>query len=125
MSSTSDAAMGRCFASSAAVSRQGWGSTRHRYRMTTDPSGSSRGGLRTRCRIVCTVPSPKVDSLIHLGQRLRILEGMAEHEHYGFVPADTVELFTNCGFALRRTQRFQLGLNNLFVFATRLPAPVR
>jgi SAM-dependent methyltransferase len=81
--------------------------------------------LRPRGRIVCTVPSPKVDSLIHLGQRLRILEGMAEHEHFGFVPADTVELFTNCGFALRRAQRFQLGLNNLFIFATRLPAPVR
>ncbi len=81
--------------------------------------------LRPRGRIVCTVPSPKVDSLIHLGQRLRILEGMAEPEHYGFEPADTVRLFTDCGFALRRARRFQLGLNNLFVFARRLGAPVR
>ncbi|MHB8488571.1 MAG: class I SAM-dependent methyltransferase [Candidatus Dormibacteria bacterium] len=73
--------------------------------------------LRPRCRIVCTVPSPKVDSLIHLGRRFRILDGMADHEHYGFEPADTVRLFTGAGFTLRRAQRFQLGLNNLFVFA--------
>jgi hypothetical protein len=81
--------------------------------------------LRQRGRIVCTVPSPKVDSLIHLGQRPRILEGMAEHEHYGFEPADTVRLFTESGLALRRARRFQLGLNNLFVFARRSAASVR
>ncbi|HEY6782353.1 MAG TPA: class I SAM-dependent methyltransferase [Candidatus Dormibacteraeota bacterium] len=81
--------------------------------------------LRPRGRIVCTVPSPKVDSLIHLGQRLRILEGMAEHEHDGFEPADTVRLFTEWGFALRRARRFQLGLNNLFVFARPSAASVR
>jgi 2-polyprenyl-3-methyl-5-hydroxy-6-metoxy-1,4-benzoquinol methylase len=81
--------------------------------------------LRPRGLIVCTVPSPKVDSLIHLGQRLRILEGMAEHEHFGFEPADTVRLFTESGFALRRARRFQLGLNNLFVFARPSAATVR
>jgi 2-polyprenyl-3-methyl-5-hydroxy-6-metoxy-1,4-benzoquinol methylase len=73
--------------------------------------------LRPQGRIVCTVPSPKVDSLIHLGQRLRILDGMAEHEHYGFEPADTVRLFTESGFTVHRARRFQLGLNNLFVFS--------
>jgi SAM-dependent methyltransferase len=73
--------------------------------------------LRPHGRVICTVPSPRVDTLIHVGQRLRILDGMAEHEHYGFEPADTVRLFADSGFALRRSQRFQLGLNNLFVFA--------
>ena len=73
--------------------------------------------LRPHGRVVCTVPSPKVDALIHLGQWLRILDGTAEHEHYGFEPADTLRLFTDCGFTVRRAQRFQLGLNNLFVFA--------
>lgn len=80
-------------------------------------AASCRSLLRPHGRVICTVPSPKVDTLIHVGQRLRILDGMAEHEHYGFEPADTVRLFAECGFALRRSQRFQLGLNNLFVFA--------
>jgi 2-polyprenyl-3-methyl-5-hydroxy-6-metoxy-1,4-benzoquinol methylase len=72
--------------------------------------------LRLGGRVICTVPSPRVDQMIHLGQRLRILEGMAEHQHYGFEPQDTVSLFTKQGFQLRRSQRFQFGLNNLFVF---------
>lgn len=82
-----------------------------------DLAASCLSLLRPRGRIVCTVPSPKVDTLIHLGQRFGILEGMAAREHYGFKPADTVRLFTGSGFVLRRARRFQLGLNNLFVFA--------
>jgi SAM-dependent methyltransferase len=73
--------------------------------------------LRDNGRVICTVPSPKVDSLIHLGKRLRILDGMQEHEHYGFEPSQTVRLFVDRGFTLRRARHFQLGLNNLFVFA--------
>lgn len=73
--------------------------------------------LQPRGRIVCTVPSLKVNSLIHLGHRLRLLDGMSEHEHYGFAPGDTVDLFVRSGFRLLRHQRFQLGLNHLFVFA--------
>ncbi len=73
--------------------------------------------LNPRGRLVCTVPSPKVDALIHLGQRVGILEGMAAHEHYGFEPGDTVGLFTERGFVMRLHRRFQLGLNHLFVFA--------
>lgn len=75
------------------------------------------GLLRPDGLLVCTVPSPKVDQLIHLGQRLGVLDGMAEHEHYGFEPLRTPRLFEECGFVLQRSQRFQLGLNNLFVFA--------
>ncbi len=73
--------------------------------------------MRARGRVVCTVPSPNVDSLIHIGQRLGVLDGIEAREHHGFVPADTLPLFTNVGFVLLRTRRFQLGLNNLFVFA--------
>jgi SAM-dependent methyltransferase len=82
-----------------------------------DLAASCLALLKPRGRIVCTVPSPKVDSLIHLGQRLRLLDGMSEHEHYGFEPGDTVGLFTRCGFRLLHHRRFQLGLNHLFVFA--------
>jgi SAM-dependent methyltransferase len=73
--------------------------------------------LRDNGRVICTVPSPKVDSLIHLGKRLHILDGMQEHEHYGFEPSQTVQLFVDRGFTLHRVRHFQLGLNNLFVFA--------
>jgi len=73
--------------------------------------------LKDNGRVICTVPSPKVDSLIQLGKRLRVLDGMQEHEHYGFEPSHTVSLFVDRGFTLRRARRFQFGLNNLFVFA--------
>ena len=75
------------------------------------------GLLNDNGRVICTVPSPKVDSLIHLGKRLHILDGMQEQEHYGFEPSHTVQLFVERGFTLHRARRFQLGLNNLFVFA--------
>jgi SAM-dependent methyltransferase len=73
--------------------------------------------LNDNGQVIVTVPSPKVDSLIHLGKRLGILDGMQEHEHYGFEPSQTVQLFVDRGFTLRSARRFQFGLNNLFVFA--------
>lgn len=76
-----------------------------------------RAMLKMGGRVICTVPSPKVDSLIHLGKQLGVLDGMKEFEHYGFEPSYTVSLFVHHGFLLCQTRRFQLGLNNLFVFA--------
>ena len=73
--------------------------------------------LKTNGQVICTVPSPRVDSLIHLGKHLSVLDGLQEHEHYGFAPSHTVPLFVDRGFALRSVRRFQFGLNNLFVFA--------
>jgi SAM-dependent methyltransferase len=74
--------------------------------------------LRPGGRVICTVPSPAVDRLIHLGQRIRVLDGMAAHEHYGFEPSQTIRLFTQSGLVLHKSRRFQLGLNHLFVFAS-------
>jgi hypothetical protein len=37
-------------------------------------------------------------------------------EHYGFDPADTERLFGPPLFRLVKKERFQLGLNNLYVF---------
>ena len=73
--------------------------------------------LRTGGRVICTVPSPRADHIIDAGMRLHVLDGMTAHEHYGFDPSDAVRLFTDCGLVLRRLRRFQLGLNNLYVFA--------
>jgi SAM-dependent methyltransferase len=67
-------------------------------------------------RLIITVPSPRVDDILHVLLRLRLIAGIAVHEHYGFQPADTLALFPQPRFRLLRHARFQLGLNNLFVF---------
>ena len=67
-------------------------------------------------RVIATVPAPQVDHLVELLQRLRLADGMSLHEHHGFRPMDTRRIFEPAGFRLLRHRRFQLGLNNLFVF---------
>jgi SAM-dependent methyltransferase len=67
-------------------------------------------------RVIVTVPSPAVDRILHLLESLRLIEGMALHEHYGFEPGQTPSLFVPSGLRLARARKFQLGLNNLFVF---------
>lgn len=69
------------------------------------------GGL-----IVITVPSPRVDDILHVLLRLHLIKGISAHEHYGFKPADTLAVFPVAGYRVLRQTRFQLGLNNLFVF---------
>jgi 2-polyprenyl-3-methyl-5-hydroxy-6-metoxy-1,4-benzoquinol methylase len=66
--------------------------------------------------VVVTTPSPKVDHVLHGLERLRLIDGMSMHEHYGFEPLDTIPLMQTAGFRLVVHRRFQLGLNNLFVF---------
>ena len=70
------------------------------------------GGL-----VIVTVPAPAVDLILHVLMRLRILHGMSVEEHHGFEPELTPKVFGREGFTLRHRARFQLGLNNLFVFA--------
>lgn len=72
--------------------------------------------LKPGGRVVITVPSPRVDDILHVLDRLRLVDGMSMHEHYGFRPGDTPALFPPPRYRLRKQQRFQLGLNNLFVF---------
>ena len=67
-------------------------------------------------RVVLTVPSPQVDHIIHFLGRLGVLDGMMTHEHYGFDVNQTPSLFPAPLFRMVERKRFQLGLNNLFVF---------
>ncbi|HLF79811.1 MAG TPA: methyltransferase domain-containing protein [Dehalococcoidia bacterium] len=67
-------------------------------------------------RVVITVPSPRVDQILHVLQALRLIEAETLHEHYGFEVAQTEDIFKAPLFRLLHKRKFQLGLNNLFVF---------
>jgi len=72
--------------------------------------------LTKRGHLIVTVPSPRVDAILDVLRRLRLIHGMALEQHYGF-PADrTPQVFAAAGLKLVRWHRFQLGFNNLFVF---------
>ena len=79
--------------------------------------------LRPGGRVIITVPSHWVDGIIHTLCRLGLADGMSLDEHHGFDPRTTPDIFGQGGFTLERWRRFQLGLNNLFVF--RKPVEVR
>lgn len=72
--------------------------------------------LKPGGRIVITVPSPRVDAILHVLLKLRLIDGISAHEHYGFEPGATPQVFPAPRFRLVKRQKFQLGLNNLFVF---------
>ena len=71
----------------------------------------NRGG-----HLVVTTPSPLVDPILDVLATLRVIDGMSLDQHYGFEPRHTLDVFTGHGLTLVRSARFQLGLNNLFVF---------
>lgn len=72
--------------------------------------------LRRGGRVIITVPSPRVDALVGVLNRLRLADGMSLEEHHGYDPRETPDIFGRYGFALEHQRRFQLGLNHLFVF---------
>ncbi len=72
--------------------------------------------LRKGGRVVITVPSLLVDKILSLLLFFRIVDGMSLEEHHGFSPDDLPAIFLPEGFRLERVRRFQLGLNNLYVF---------
>lgn len=69
------------------------------------------GGL-----VVLTVPSPAVDPVLDALVKVGLADGMAHEEHYGFRTESLVPLFRDGGFEVVSTRRFQLGMNNAFVF---------
>ena len=67
-------------------------------------------------RLIMTVPSPRVDDIVHTLVRLGLADGMSLEEHHGFKPEHTEPIFCAAGLELEHHSTFQLGLNHLFVF---------
>lgn len=72
--------------------------------------------LRPGGLLVITVPSAIVDHILTLLTALRLVHGMSLEEHHGFDVNQTEQIFGPPRFRLLKWQRFQLGVNNLFVF---------
>lgn len=72
--------------------------------------------LKPGGRLIITVPSAAVDHILTLLMKLRLVDGMSVEEHWGFRPEETPRIFSRGGLRLLEHSRFQLGLNNLFVF---------
>lgn len=79
-------------------------------------AGACAGLLKPGGLVILTVPSPKVDAILDALRLFRVVDADTLEEHHGFDPARTPALFEGGGFEGIGTERFQLGLNNLFVF---------
>lgn len=66
--------------------------------------------------VLATVPSPRVDDILHLLRRTGLIEGMSVHEHHGLDPVLIPSVFSQGALMLTTRRRFELGLNNLYVF---------
>lgn len=72
--------------------------------------------LNDRGRIYLSVPSPRVDDILHLLLKLKLADGMDHEAHHHFDVSKTESYFTETGLSLLQHKKFQFGLNNLFVF---------
>lgn len=71
--------------------------------------------LRPGGRVIITVPSKQVDTIVEWLCRLGLADGMSLDEHHGFDPTTTPDIFGEYGFELEQRRTFQMGLNHLFV----------
>ena len=72
--------------------------------------------LKPQGYLVITVPSPMVDPILDWLRFVRLIDGQALEEHYGFDPGQTPCIFSVESMILHKSKKFQLGLNNLYVF---------
>lgn len=72
--------------------------------------------LRPGGLLIITVPSAIVDFILKVLTTLRLVDGMALEEHHGYEVSQTTQIFSPPRFRLLKRQKFQLGVNNLFVF---------
>jgi 2-polyprenyl-3-methyl-5-hydroxy-6-metoxy-1,4-benzoquinol methylase len=69
--------------------------------------------------VVATVPSPRVDRILHVLMRMKLIAGMSLHEHHGLDQTRIPEIFTEGAFEEIARERFELGLNHLYAFRKR------
>jgi SAM-dependent methyltransferase len=84
-----------------------------------DPAALARELFRIQApagQTIVTVPSAVVDPVLDVLRFLRVVDGMDLEAHHGYEVRRTPDIFEEAGFRLVAWQRFQLGLNNLFVF---------
>ncbi|HEX6524604.1 MAG TPA: class I SAM-dependent methyltransferase [Streptosporangiaceae bacterium] len=66
--------------------------------------------------LIITVPSPTVDTILHVLMRFNLVAGMAAHQHHRFQLSSLDHIFTAPLWQRARHRTFQLGLNHLYVF---------
>jgi SAM-dependent methyltransferase len=66
--------------------------------------------------VVATVPSPRVDAVLEVLTRFHLIAGMSIDEHHGFDVSGVPSIFSGPAFELMVHRRFELGMNNLYVF---------
>jgi 2-polyprenyl-3-methyl-5-hydroxy-6-metoxy-1,4-benzoquinol methylase len=67
-------------------------------------------------RLIATVPESRIDTMLDWLIKLHVLDGMEAEQHHGFEPGEVVPLMEGAGLHLLDRRRFELRLNNLFVF---------
>jgi hypothetical protein len=72
--------------------------------------------LKINGLVLITVPSRKVDSILRVLKKVKLVEAATLDQHYGFDVKLVEKLFNSSHFKLLVKRKFQLGLNNLFVF---------
>lgn len=72
--------------------------------------------LKPGGKLIITVPDTKVDNILNILTKLKLVHGMSLEQHHGYQIDDTEKIFNPYGLILQKHIKFQLGLNNLFVF---------
>ena len=71
--------------------------------------------LRENGKVIMTIPSPQVDKILEWLKAAKLIDGMDLGKHHQF-DVHQVHRIMDADFSLSHFERFQFGMNNLFVF---------